>query len=163
MARVLIASLGASSAVTPAIAAAKDVFRRGGMTVIEQAVPLTLARGQGPQLPEQAVLDARWLAFGKEAGADHVILIDVTDTLVLEKSGRTMTGYLHDEQVTVRGVGVDSGAMVLEGSARWSQPVERPGQHLRQLTVYAIARALCPPNKWEEASALNKGRGKCRS
>jgi len=163
MARVLIAGPDGNPRASEAVAAAKEVFHRGGMVVLEESVPRTLAMPQGPRLPEHGPVDPGLLAFGKEAGADHLILIDVTDTLMPDQPVRGTTGYLHDEQVVVRGVSVDSGATVIEGTARWSQPVERPGQHIRQLTAYAIARALCAPDKWEEASAHNNGRGKCRN
>lgn len=162
IASVLVLGLQSNPSTTAAIAAAKEVFHRGGVTIIEQAPPRSPKPAHGPHVQKTDAVDAELLAFGKTAGADHLILLDVTDTLVLDNSGRSLTEYLHDEHVLIRGIDVETGAVVLEGTARWSQPVERPGQYIRQLTAFAIARALCLPEKWEEASADNNGRGKCR-
>ena len=160
--RVLILGTQANPSLTAAIAAAKDIFRRGGVTIVEEASLLPLKENLGPRSRDRQDLDVRLRAMGKEAGADHILVLEITDTLVLEKGGQLKDSYLHDERVSVRGVGVESGSVVLEGTARWSQPVERAGEHIRELTAYAIGRALCPPEKWEEASARNNGRGRCR-
>ncbi len=162
MARVLVLGTHASAPMATVVSAAKEVFQRGGMTIIDKTPPQSLVPRQGPLSNDRAAVDDALLAFGKDAGADHLILLDFSDTLILDESGQSLGGYLHDERITVRGIGVADGTLVLEGTARWSQPVDRSGHYLRQLTAYAIGRALCPPNKWEEASDANNGRGKCR-
>jgi hypothetical protein len=162
LAKVVIVSPQHGPSVEAALASAKNVFQRGGIHVIDKAPPASLAQGQGPRRPDQHASEDPFLAFGKQVGADHVILIEVTDTLVLDKPGATGRAYLHDERVSAKGIGVKTGTVALEGMARWSQPVERAGEHLRELTAYAIARAICAPEKWVEASALNNGRGRCR-
>jgi hypothetical protein len=162
LARVLSLGTQPNVSLTVAIAAAKDIFRRGGIAIVDEAPASQLKEKQGPRVRERQDSDATLRAIGKEAGADHILVLEITDTLVLEKGGQMKNSYLHDERVFVRGVGVESGSVVLEGTARWSQPVERAGEHIRELTAYAIARALCPFDKWEEASARNSGRGRCR-
>jgi len=162
LAKVVIVSPQHGPSVDAALASAKNVFQRGGIHVIDKAPPASLAQGQGPRRPDHHASEDPFLGFGKQVGADHVILIEVTDTLVLDKPGATGRAYLHDERVSVKGIGVKTGTVALEGMARWSQPVERAGEHLRELTAYAIARAICAPEKWVEASALNNGRGRCR-
>lgn len=160
--RVVVLGSQRNSSMTAAIAAAQEIFRRGGITVVEGSPSVSFKEIQGPPSVDRQDSDMRSRSIGKEVGADHVLVIEITDTLVLDKEIRLNTTYLHDERVKVRGLGVESGAVVLEGSARWSQPVERAGEHIRELTAYAIARALCSTEKWEEASVLNNGRGRCR-
>ena len=160
--KVLIIGTHANPSMTVALTTAKDIFRRGGVTIIEDAIQRSLPQPQGPQQRDRQDFDVALRTMAKGTGADHVIVLEITDTLVLDKTGPTKNSYLHDERVSVRGVGVDSGSVVLEGTARWSQPIERAGEHIRELTAYAIARAICLPDKWEEASASNNGRGKCR-
>jgi hypothetical protein len=162
MSKVVILSAQRHASAAAAVAAAKEVFRRGGLTVIDET-PAAMNEMQGPRRPDRKPTDDPFVAFGKQVGADHVVLIEVTDTLVLDKKGTAGEAYLHDERVSVKGVGVKAGTVALEGTARWSQPIERAGDHLRELTAYAIARAICPPGKWVEASAANNGRGRCRS
>lgn len=165
LSRIVVLSAQTGPSIDAAVAAAKEVFRRGGMTVLNETLQ-TLAPGrgepQGPDSPDRSNADAGFLAIGKRAGADHVMLVEVTDTLVVEDRARGGKAYLHDERVAVRGLSVHRGTVVLEGTARWSQPVERAGQHIRELTAYALARAICAPDKWVEASAPNNGRGRCR-
>jgi len=162
LSRVVILGTQNSPSLTAAIAAAKDIFQRGGLTIIDETPARPSKENQGPQLPDRQDSDVALRAIGKEAGADHILVLEITDTLVLDSVGEMTNRYLHDERVSVRGVGVESGLVVLEGTAGWSQPIERAGEHIRELTAYAIARALCPTEKWEEASARNNGRGRCR-
>lgn len=162
MSDVVVLSAQTGESIDAAVAAAKEVFRRGGKRVLDQAVSPRPGETQGPDPRDRSTADAGFLTIGKLAGADHVILVEVTDTLVLEDRAPGGAAYLHDERVSVRGLSVNGGAVVLEGTARWSQPIERAGQHIRELTTYAIARALCAPEKWVEASAANNGRGRCR-
>lgn len=160
--RVVVLSPQTGPSIMAALAASKTVFQRGGITVIEKTPAASSKETQGPRRRNQPHDDGAFLPFGKSIGADHVILLEVTDTLVLEDRGPHNTTYLHDERVAVKGIDVNTGLVVLEGTARWSQPVERAGEHIRELTTYAIARAICAPEKWVEASAANKGRGRCR-
>lgn len=162
LSRVLILGTQANPSLTSAIAVAKEIFRRGGMMIVDDAPVRSSKEPQGPQLHDRQDSDTTFRAIGKEAGADHILILEITDTLVLEKDGGIKSSYFHDEKVSVRGIGVESGSVVLEGTARWSQPVERAGEHIRELTAYAIGRAICPAEKWEEASARNHGRGRCR-
>ena len=148
--------------MTIALTAAKDVFSRGGVTVIEDQISRALPQIQGPQQRDRQDLDVALRAMAKGTGADHVIVLEITDALVLDKTGPSKNSYLHDERVSVGGIGVESGSVVLEGTARWSQPIEGVGGYIRELTAYAIARAICFSDKWEEASARNNGRGRCR-
>lgn len=165
LSRIVVLSAQTGPSIDAAVAAAKEVFRRGGLTVLNETLQ-TLAPGrgepQGPDSPDRSNADAGFLVIGKRAGADHVMLVEITDTLVVEDRARGGKAYLHDERVVVRGLSVHRGTVVLEGTARWSQPVERAGQHIRELTAYALARAICAPDKWVEASAPNNGRGRCR-
>ncbi|WP_145976268.1 hypothetical protein [Nitrospira moscoviensis] len=158
--KVVILSAQRNPSAMTAVAAAKDLFRRGGVTVIDKAPPAAITEAQGPPRPDQKPKDNPFLTFGKDIGADHVIVVEVTDALVPNKTG---AGHLHDERVSVKGIGVKTGTVALEGTARWSQPIERAGEHVRELTAYAIARAICAPERWVEASAANNGRGRCRS
>jgi len=160
--RVLILGSQQNSSVTATIASAREVFRRGGIAIVEASSPTSSKEDLGPHVLERQDSDMRLRAIGKEAGADHIFVLEITDRLVLEKEGRLKTSYLHDERVSVRGVGVETGLVVLEGTARWSQPIEHAGEHIRELTAYAVARALCSAEKWEEGSAGNNGRGRCR-
>jgi hypothetical protein len=162
LSRVLILGTQSHPSLAAAIAAAKDIFRRGGITVVDEVPVRSSKENQGPQLRARRDSVVTLRAIGKEAGADHILVLEITDTLVLDKGGQMTNSYLHDERISVRGVGVESGSLVLEGTARWSQPIERAGEHIRELTAYAIGRALCSPDKWEEASARNDGRGRCR-
>jgi len=162
LSRVLILGTQTNQSLTSAIAAAKEIFRRGGITIVDEPPVRSSKENQGSQLRDRQDSDMTFRAIGKEAGADHIVILEITDTLVLEKGGEMKKSYLHDESVSVRGVGVESGSVVLEGTARWSQPVEQAGAHIRELTAYAIGRAICPAEKWEEASARNHGRGRCR-
>lgn len=161
LSKIVILSSQAGRAVDAALAAARDVFERGGLTVLNDPEPSRPAETHGPVLRNRSQADAGLLAIGRRAGADHVVVVEVTDNLMPDDTNST-GGYLHDERVTVKGIGVKTGTVVLEGTARWSQPIERPGEHLRELTAYAIARAICAPEKWVEASAANQGRGRCR-
>lgn len=163
LARVVIASTQTGPSAAAAVEAAKDVFRRGGITVIEPSSAGARPAERHGSPTERAGRDHAFLALGKQAGADHVVIVEVTDTLVLDHQRSVGRTYLHDERVAVRALGVNNGAVVLEGTARWSLPIERAGDHMRELTAYALARALCPPDKWVEASAFNRGRGRCRS
>ncbi len=160
--RIVVVSAQTGASVSAALAAARDVFQRGGMTVIDRALPSWPGDTQGPQRPGQKRGDQGFLAFGKSVGADHVVVLEITDTLILDKQKSVANTYLHDERISVRGIGVETGTVVLEGTARWSQPIVRAGDHVRELTTYAIARAICTPEKWVEASAANNGRGRCR-
>ncbi|MBI3357310.1 MAG: hypothetical protein HY038_11180 [Nitrospirae bacterium] len=162
LSRVLILGTHNNETLATAVAAAKDVFQRGGITIVEAVPARSSGERQGPHLPDRHDVDATFRAIGKEAGADHVIILDVTETLVFEQGKETKSRYLHDERIAVRGIGVESGTVVLEGTARWSHPVERAGEHIRELTAYAIGRAICPAEKWEEATERNNGRGRCR-
>lgn len=162
LSRVLILGTHSNETLAESIAAAKDVFQRGGITIVEAAPSRSSAERLGPHLPDRHDLDATFRAIGKEAGVDHVIILEITDTLVPEKSEKMKGRYLHDERVSVRGIGVESGSVVLEGTARWSHPINRAGEHIRELTAYAIGRAICPSEKWEEATERNNGRGRCR-
>lgn len=162
--KIVVTSSQTGPSIAVALAAGKDVFHRGGLSVIEKT-PSSSTRGtQGPQRRDHKHDDGGFLAFGKSVGADHVMLVEVTDTLVLDDRVplMNMKTYLHDERVSIKGIDVTTGTVVLEGTARWSQPVERAGEHIRELTTYAIARAICAPEKWVEASAVNDGRGRCR-
>ncbi len=156
--RVIVVSAQTSASAVSAVAAAKDVLARGGMTVLDPDPPFKPAEAHGPVSPSPSKANGALLALGEHAGADHVLVVEVTDALVPERQGNK---YLHDERVSVRGLSVSTGAVVLEGSARWSHPVEQAGQEIRALTAYAIARAVCDPDKWVEASAANNGRGRC--
>jgi len=162
MSRVVVLSAQAGSSAAAALAAAKMVFHRGGITVIENARTGMSQESQGPHQTDSSNNAAPFLSIGQAVGADHVIVVDVTDRLILEKPESGGKTYLHDERVSVRGIGVKSGAVVLEGTARWSQPIERAGDHIKELTAYAIARTICAEGKWVEASAANGGRGRCR-
>ncbi len=162
LSRIAVLSAQTGPAIDAAVAAAKDVFRRGGMMVLDRTLAPEGGEPQGPESLDRANADAGFLAIGKRAGVDHVMLVEVTDTLVVDDRAREGTVYLHDERVSVRGLSVNRGMVVLEGTARWSQPVERAGRHIRELTTYALARAICAPDKWVEASAANDGRGRCR-
>jgi hypothetical protein len=162
LSRVLIVSTASSRSLKAAMSVATDIFQRGGIKVLAQDSVRPFVETQGPQLRERQDFDAQYRAMAKKAGADHVVILDVTDTLVPEKQSERRGGYLHDERVSVRGVGVESGFVVFEGVASWSQPVEQAGEHIRELTAYAIGRAICPIEKWEEASTTNRGRGRCR-
>jgi hypothetical protein len=163
LSRLVVLSAQTGSAIDAAVAAAKEVFRRGGMTVLDQALAPRHDGPQGPDsLHDRSRADAGFLAVGKRAGADHVVLVEITDTLVIDDGTQGSTAYLHDERVSVRGLSVNRGTAVFDGTARWSQPVERGGRHIRELTAYAIARAICAPEDWVEASAANNGRGRCR-
>jgi hypothetical protein len=157
--QVVVLSARTGPSINAALAAAHDIFRRGGVTVIDYAASSRPSEPHGPDLREHSTTDSGFLAWGKRLGADHVVVVDITDTLVLERRG---SRYLHDEQVSVRGLSVHTGTVVLEGMARWSQPVEQAGDHIRELTAYAIGRAICTPEKWVEASAANHGRGRCQ-
>ena len=161
LSRILVLSAQTGSSVDAAVAAAQDVFRRSGMTVLDPAVAPDHAELQGPDTSGHSQADARFLALGKRAGADHVMLVEITDALVVDDQAHGGKAYLHDERVLVRGLSVNRGTLVLEGTARWSEPVEQAGQHIRELTSYALARAVCAPNKWVEASASNNGRARC--
>jgi hypothetical protein len=157
--QIVVLSPHTGPSVEAALAAAKDVFQRGGVTVIEAASSSRPREAQGPALRDRGKTDRASVAVGQRAGADHVVVVEVTDTLVLEQQGNR---YLHDERVSVRGLSVPNGTVVLEGTARWSQPIERAGAHMRELTAYAIARAICEPERWVEAAPANHGRGRCR-
>lgn len=161
--RVVVLSAQTGASATAALAAAKAVFQRGGITIIEHTGSALPREAQGPHRGEPSESAAPFLAVGQSLGADHVILVEVTDTLILEKHRSGGNTYLHDERVSVRGIGVKSGRVVLEGTGRWSQAIDRAGDHIKELTAYAIARAICAPEKWVEASAANDGRGRCRS
>jgi hypothetical protein len=162
LSHVLILAAQSNASLAPAIATARDMFQRGGITVVDESAALPPQETVGPQLLDRQDPGTRFLARGKQAGADHVLVLEITDTLVLDRQAQTTKGYLHDERVSVRLLGVQSGSIVFEGTARWSQPIERAGDHIRELTAYAIGRALCPADKWEEASGINRGRGRCR-
>ncbi|HSA62364.1 MAG TPA: hypothetical protein VLE03_09015 [Nitrospiraceae bacterium] len=162
LSRVLILGTQDNPSLATAKAAAREVFQRGGITIAEESSSLPSRGIVGPQRRDRQESDASLLALGKKAGADHVLILEITDTLVLDKQAQMENSFLHDERVSVRVVGVESGVVVLEGTARWSQPVERAGDYIRELTVYAIGRALCAPDKWVEASEWNNGRGRCR-
>lgn len=159
--RVMVVGTQHNPSAARAVAMARDMFQRGGLTVVDATAPSGAMQFHGPPSPDRRDADAALRSAAKASGADHLVVIEVTDRLVVEKGRGTVDHYLHDERVTVRGVDVNSGAIVLEGEARWSQPVERPGEHVRELTAYAVARAVCLPEKWEEASSRNQGRGKC--
>lgn len=161
--RVVVLSAQTGASATAAVVAAQEVFQRGGITVIEHSGSALPRETQGPHREERSESAAPFLAVGQSLGADHVILVEVTDTLVLEKQNSGGKTYLHDERVSVRGIGVKSGRVVLEGTGKWSQPIDRAGDHIKELTSYAIARAICAPEKWVEASPANGGRGRCRS
>lgn len=160
--KIVVLAMQTGFSIEAARAAAKDVFQRGGMTVIDQTSSSGPGETQGSDPRDRSKAAPSLLALGKRAGADHLVLVEVTDTLVLDERSAGGTAYLHDERVSVTGLSVHTGMIVLEGTARWSQPIERAGQHMRELTTYAIARAICTPENWVEASASNHGRGKCR-
>lgn len=160
--RVLVLSTHTGASVSDALVAAQDIFRLGGISVLEKSRSIGQAETQGPHRRETADTTAAFLDDGRSVGADHVVLVEVTDTLVMDRHRTGNTIYLHDERVLVKGIGVKTGRMVFEGTARWSQPIERTGDHIRELTKYAIARAICAPEKWVEASTANNGRGRCR-
>jgi hypothetical protein len=160
--KVVVLAMQTGPSIDAVRAAAKEVFVRGGITVIDQTPSSRPGGTHGPATQDRSNADPSILALGKRAGADHIMLLEVTDTLVLEAGALSGTAYLHDERVSVTGLSVNTGRIVLEGTARWSQPIERAGQHIRELTTYAIARAICTPADWVEASEVNHGRGKCR-
>jgi hypothetical protein len=162
LSRVLILGTQANPSLATAKAAAREVFQRAGITIAEESSSLPSNQIAGPQRRDRQDSDAGLRAMGKKAGADHVMVLEITDTLVLDKQAQMKNSFLHDERVSVRVVGVESGVVVLEGTAGWSQPVEHAGKYIRELTVYAIGRALCAPDKWVEASEWNNGRGRCR-
>lgn len=162
LSKILVVSPQAGRSVEAALAAARDVLRRGGLTVLDRSTSGQIPERQGPNPGTGSHLDAEWLTLGATAGADHVVIVEVTDTLILETKA-TSRSYLHHEQVSVRGIGTERGTLAFEGAAHWSQPMERAGEHVRELTIYAIARAICAPDKWVEPSAFNQGRGRCRA
>ena len=161
LSRIVVVSAQTGSSIDAAVAAAKDVLRRGGMTVLDIAQAPDHVGLQGPNTLGHSQTEAEFLALGKRAGADHIMLVEITDTLVVDDRAGGGRAYLHDERVAVRGLNVNRGTVVLEGTARWSDAIEPAGQHIRELTTYALARAVCAPNKWVEASAANNGRGRC--
>lgn len=162
MARVLVWGSHSSPAMTTAIKATNEILQKVGMTIIERKSPLLRPQKQGPPPRRGDNWEAEILKAGKDVGVDHVVFVDTTDRLVPEETARSSTASLYDERVSVRAVGVETGKVVFEGTARWSHPIESPGQHIRELTAYAIARAICLPEKWEEPSEANNGRGRCR-
>jgi hypothetical protein len=162
LSKIVVVSPQTGGAAEAAVAAAREILERGGLTVLSRPRSSREFEQQGPRARTGSPADEGWLALGAKAGADHVVIVEVTDTLVLDGSAPSGS-YLHDERVSVRGIGVKRGTVALEGTARWSQPVEQAGKYLRELTIYAIARAICAPDKWVEASAFNQGRGRCRA
>jgi hypothetical protein len=161
LSRIVVLSPQTGASIDAAMAAAKEVLRRGGLTVLDVGMAPDHVELHGPNSPGHSQGDAGFLSLGRRAGADHVMLVEITDTLVVDDRARGGKAYLHDERLSVRGLNVNRGTVVLEGTARWSAPVEQTGQHIRELTTYALARAVCAPEKWVEASAANGGRGRC--
>lgn len=162
LSKIVVVSPQTGGHADVAVAAAREVLERGGLTVLAPPRAAQDPERQGPRMRTRSPADQEWLTLGAKAGADHVVIVEVTDTLVLDDAVSSAS-YLHDERVSVRGIGVKRGTVALEGTARWSQPVEQAGSHLRELTIYAIARAICAPGKWVEASAFNQGRGRCQA
>ncbi|HXF91321.1 MAG TPA: hypothetical protein VNK46_01085 [Nitrospiraceae bacterium] len=149
-------------ATTTAVETTKEILREAGFTILaRETLPANLReRAQRIRsLDEQRV---ELLQLGKDAGADHVVVVETADLLVPAETTGNRAAVLHDERVTVKAMGTDSGNVVFRGSAWWAHPVEHPGQRVRLLTYYAIARAICLPEKWEEPSEANHGKGGCR-
>lgn len=162
LARILVWGNSSAPATATAVETTKEILQEVGFTILDRE---TLPAGLQERAKRIRSIDeqrAELLQLGKDAGADHVVVVETADLLVPAETTRSRAAALHDERVTVKAMGTDTGNVVFRGSAWWAHPVENPGQRVRLLTYYAIARAICLPEKWEEPSEVNHGKGGCR-
>lgn len=130
------------------------LLERGFEIVEREQLPLLLEEQQ-TQLRYGDDREADQVSVGKIVGARLVAFV--------EMESRPATGYWegYHLSVSVRVVGVESGAVHFLGTARWSQPAPSPTYGVETLAARAVSRAFCPPERWEEASAGNGWTGTC--
>ncbi len=117
----------------------------------------------------QALLDEQktLLRYGDERLADEIgvgKLVGAQLVAFLQTESQPVSGFTdgYDIRVLFRVVGVETGEVYFLGTARWSRPAPTPTYGLDILTTHAVARAFCPPERWDEASAANGWTGGCQ-
>jgi len=100
--------------------------------------------------------DRSQVSVGKLVGAQLVVFVKTEST---EGKGYYADGY--NVSVTVRVVSVETGEVFSLATARWTQPVATQAYGIDQLTTQAVQRALCPPDRWDNASPQNGWSGRC--
>lgn len=133
----------------------KGAFLERGFDIVEREQLPALLEEQQTQLRYGDDRETDQVSVGKIVGARWVALVDL--------ESRPATGYWEGYHlaVSVRVVGVESGAVHYLGTARWSQPVPSPTYGVDTLAARAVSRAFCPPERWEEAQAVNGWTGSC--
>ena len=130
------------------------LLERGFEIVEREQLPLLLEE-QRTQLQYGDDRQGDQISVGKMVGARLVAFV--------EMDSRPATGYWEGYHlaVSVRLVGVESGAVHFLGTARWSQPAPSATYGLETLAARAVTRAFCAPERWEEAAAGNGWNGTC--
>lgn len=148
-------SAGQVAGIEDVLVVVKGALLERGFQIVErEALPLLLEE-QRTQLQYGDDQQSDQISVGRMVGAKLVAFVEL--------ESRPATGYWEGYHigVTVRVVGVESGAVHFLGTARWSQPAPSAAYGLETLAARAVSRALCPPDQWEDAAAGNGWNGTC--
>ena len=84
------------------------------------------------------------LRVGKLAGADQIIFAETSITPETVRGAFGTSFTLYHVRVSFRSVSVESGSVIVTGSATLTKPISNPEASIGYLTHWAQARALCP-------------------
>lgn len=131
------------------------LLERGYQVVEREQLPLLLDE-QETQLKYGDDRQTDQLSVGKILGAQLVAFVETESKPVVDY----WEGF--HVSVSVRVVGVETGAVHFLGTARWSRPAPTATYGIEKLAMRAVSRAFCPPEQWQEASAANGWTSACR-
>jgi hypothetical protein len=131
------------------------LLERGFQVVERENLPLLLEE-QETQLKYGDDRQTDQLSVGKILGAQLVAFV--------ETESKAVDDYWEGfhVSVSVRVVGVETGAVHFLGTAKWSRPAPTATYGIEKLAMRAVSRAFCPPEQWQEASAGNGWTNACR-
>lgn len=133
------------------------LLQQWGLRIVERSRLQQVFEEQKIRLTYSTDDDAQILKVGKILGAGSIVFVE-TETSSSQRSGAFINQYgggSHSETVTnasvaVRGVNVETGEVMWNGTAHYPQSINNPEAGIIYLTQTAVMRGLCPTGYWKD-------------
>ncbi len=142
-----------------AVGTVVTTLQQMGLRIVERSRLQQVFDEQKIRLTHSTDDDAQILKVGRIIGASSIVFVDIETSssqtshgFVNEYGGGMRSEMVTNASVAVRGVDVESSAVMWTGTAHYPRPINNPEAGIVYLARAAVARGLCPPSAWNNDS-----------
>ncbi len=145
------------------------LLQKWGLRIVERSRLQQVFEEQKIRLTYSTDDDAQILKVGKILGAGSIVFVEAetsssqrSEAFINRYGGGSHTETVTNASVAVRGVNVETGEVMWNGTAHYPQSINNPEAGIIYLTRTAVMRGLCPSGYWKndaEGCDWGKARG----